>query len=403
MDMTALLSIFLVFLALIVAIPATVLFLEITAAILLSERNYSISSSEHEYGHVAVVVPAHNESTGLLSTLLDLRVQLNAHDRLLVVADNCSDDTADVARAAGAEVIERDEPDRKGKGFALAYAISYLKADPPHFVIFADADCRVERGVIHTLASICAQTNRPVQSFSSMVAPSNSPLNTRVAEFAWRVKNYLRPRGLSAMGLPCQLMGCGMAFPWEVICNANLASASIVEDLKLGIDLALAGHPAIFCSYAGMVSEFPTTPEGLQTQRARWEKGHINIIVAAWPRLMLSAIANRNLQLSALALDLAIPPLSLLGMLVVAVLAITALARCFGAPSASMFIALGGFLALVGSVFLAWLRYGRSILPPSSLISILPYIARKFGLYRSIMFSISSSDWIRTDRTKGPK
>src|SRR5579883_235206 len=281
MAMTSLLSIFLVSFALIVAVPATVLFVEIIAAIFLSQPNYSISSSECEIGRVAVVVPAHNESTGLLSTLLDLRVQLNKHDRLLVVADNCSDDTAAVARSAGAEVIERNEPDRKGKGFALAYAISHLKADPPRFVIFADADCRIERGVIHTLASVCAQTNRPVQSFSSMVAPSNSPLNTRVAEFAWRVKNYLRPRGLAAMGLPCQLMGCGMAFPWEVICNANLASTSIVEDLKLGIDLAFAGHLATFCSDAGMVSEFPTTPEGLQTQRARWEKGHINIILAA--------------------------------------------------------------------------------------------------------------------------
>jgi cellulose synthase/poly-beta-1,6-N-acetylglucosamine synthase-like glycosyltransferase len=403
MDMTALLSVVLVFLALIVAIPAAVLFLEIVAAIFLPERSYSIGSSEREYGRVAVVVPAHNESTGLLNTLLDLRVQLNTHDRLLVVADNCSDDTAAVGRRAGAEVIERDEPDRRGKGFALAYAINYLKADPPDFVIFADADCRVERDVIHTLASICAQTNRPIQSFSSMIAPSNSPLNTHVAEFAWRVKNYIRPRGLSALGLPCQLMGCGMAFPWEIVCNANLASASIVEDLKLGIDLALAGHPATFCSCAAMVSEFPTTPEGLQSQRARWEKGHINIIVAAWPRLMLAAIANRNLQLLGLALDLAIPPLSLLGMLSVGVLTITALANYLGAPSAGMFIALGAFLALVGSVFLAWLRYGWSILPPSSLISILPYIARKFSLYRSIIFGTSSSGWIRTDRTKDPE
>ena len=390
-----------VFLALIVVTPAIIFSLEIIAALVLPERNYSKGTRTRGTDRVAVIIPAHNEESGIARTLQDLKAQLNEHDRLVVVADNCSDNTAAVARQASAEVIERNEPDRKGKGYALAYAISYLKSDPPQFLIVVDADCRIEQGVIHTLIDTCRNTNRPVQSFSSMVAPINAPISTRVAEFAWRVKNYVRPKGLSALGLPCQLMGCGMVFPWAIIRDANLASASIVEDLKLGIDLALAGHLTTYCSRAAVVSEFPTTQEGIKTQRTRWEKGHVNMAMTAWPRLIYGAVVNLNPQLFALAMDLAVPPLSLLLMLLVATLAVTSLAWLLGASSAGLVITMGGFLALSGTSFVAWLTYGRSILPLSSVISVLPYVLGKFGLYRSIIVGRSKSEWIRTDRTKG--
>jgi hypothetical protein len=88
---------------------------------------------------------------------------------------------------------------------------------------------------------------RPVQSLYLMTAPCESAINHQVAEFAWRLKNQVRPLGLRALGLPCQLMGTGMAFPWDIIRSAELASGFIVEDLKLGLDLADAGHPPVFC------------------------------------------------------------------------------------------------------------------------------------------------------------
>ena len=54
-----------------------------------------------------------------------------------------------------------------------------------------------------------------MQILDLMTAPEDSPINYRVAEFAWRVNNWVRPLGLAALGLPCQLMGTGMAFPWD--------------------------------------------------------------------------------------------------------------------------------------------------------------------------------------------
>src|ERR1700730_15741705 len=113
----------LVTLALLLAIPVAVFFLEVIAAIALPQRDYSMPPSEASRGRIAVLVPAHNESTGLLPTLANIKAQMRAADHLLVVADNCTDDTAAVAEAAGAGVVVRNDPDKKGKGYALAWGV----------------------------------------------------------------------------------------------------------------------------------------------------------------------------------------------------------------------------------------------------------------------------------------
>ena len=110
----------------------------------------------------------------------------------------------------------------------------------------------------------CESTRRPVQALYLMTAPPGSAINHQVAEFAWRLKNHVRPLGLKALGLPCQLMGTGMAFPWGVIRSAELASGFIVEDLKLGLELAAGGHPPAFSS-AMVTSTFPSSAEGRTT------------------------------------------------------------------------------------------------------------------------------------------
>lgn len=397
--MIAVLCFLLMCVAITLSIPVAFFSLEIIAAVVLRNRDYSAPSGMEPI-RVAVVIPAHNESVGLLGTLNDIKPQLTAQDCLLVVADNCSDDTAAVARAAGATVIERDDPNRRGKGYALAYGIKHLEPDPPPVVIFVDADCRLSGNAIKKLVNTSTARNRPIQSLSAMVMPANSPINTRVAEFAWYVKNYVRPMGLCNLGLPCQLMGSGMAFPWAIIRQIELGSGALTEDLKLGLDLAMAGHPPLFCPFPGVISDFPSTVEGLKTQRMRWEGGHLTTILMLWPRAFFTSIIRRDLNLFALALDLAIPPLSLLGMAVAALLITSAIAWFFGLSALPLIFATGSALALITTGLISWLRYGRSILPPRALFSIFPYFFGKFGLYHSIAVGRSKLHWIRTDRTK---
>src|SRR5437879_5400266 len=113
--MMTFISFFLTTLAVLLAIPVAVFLIEVVASVALPQRERSMPPGGHSDRRVAVLVPAHDESAGLLPTIADIKAQLHASDRLLVVADNCTDDTAAVAMAAGAEVIIRNDPDRMGK------------------------------------------------------------------------------------------------------------------------------------------------------------------------------------------------------------------------------------------------------------------------------------------------
>jgi cellulose synthase/poly-beta-1,6-N-acetylglucosamine synthase-like glycosyltransferase len=317
-------------------------------------------------------------------------------DRLLVIADNCTDDTGVVAATTGAEVIDRRDSQRIGKGYALACGLRHLATNPPDIVIVIDADCRLADGLIPQLAATCALTGKPAQALYLLVASKDS---TRVAEFAWRVKNWVRPLGLQALGLPCQLMGSGMAFPWHVIQATNLASGSIVEDMKLTLDLGKAGYAPLFCPNVRVTSAFPVSAKGIQSQRRRWEQGHLGIIFTMVPRLLVAAIRQANFPLLVLALDVAVPPLSLLAMLVAGVSVLAALAMLLGLPGTATFVSLGNVVIFTMGVMLCWLKCGREILPPRAVLLIAPYVIRKLPLYGRILLQKTNLQWIRSDRS----
>jgi len=396
--MAALVSWLLAILAGLVAIPVAVFCLEIVAGVLRPQVPARPHSDPRR--RIAVLVPAHNESTTLVPTLEDINAQLTAGDRLLVVADNCTDDTAAVARTSGVDVVERHDSERIGKGYALDFGLQYLSKDPPDVVVMVDADCRLAEGTIAGLASACSMTTRPVQALYLMTAPEGSQINHQVAEFAWRVKNWVRPLGLAALNLPCQLMGTGMAFPWHLIRAADLATGSIVEDLKLGLDLAAAGHAPLFCPSARVTSQFAAFARGADTQRRRWEQGHIITILKMAPRLLYVAVSRGNLGLLALTLDLIVPPLSLLVVLLVLMFVISGVAAALGLASTALVISAACLVGFAITVVLAWSKYGRDVLPPRAVLSIPYYILRKLGLYRQILFGRMTALWIRTDRTK---
>jgi len=371
----------------------------ILAATFQSQKRRVLPGVGHQ--KTVAVVPAHNESRNLIPTLLDLKKQLKPTDRLIVVADNCSDDTAIVAAEAGAEVLTRNDPSKLGKGYALDWAIRALQDNPPRVVVFVDADCRVAEGAVDELVAACIRTSRPAQGLNLMTAPANSEINYQVAEFAWLVKNFVRPAGLLALGLPCQLMGTGMAFPWDVIRSADLASGEIVEDLKLGLDLAKAGCAARFCPSARVTSTFPVSKDGSENQRERWEKGHIRIVFSSAPRLLLRALAHRNLDLFVLTLDLMVLPLSLLSFLLIASLAMGTLVVIAGGSAVALSISVANAIGFGFAVFLSWIKFGKDVLPARSLSQVAFFILRKLPLYRRIFAGRPTNKWIRTDRDAG--
>ncbi len=400
--METVVSVLLVISAALVAVPVAIFFIEVTAAIMLPRQHAMprIGANDDLSQRVTVLVPAHNESTGLLPTLAAIKQQLRPGDRVLIVADNCTDDTAAVATAGGAEVVERHDPARRGKGYALDFGLQHLSSAPPEIVVMIDADCGLADYAINELVKTCVATGRPVQGLYLMMAPTESQINHKVAEFAWRVKNWLRPLGLRALGLPCQLMGTGMAFPWDVIRRADLASASVVEDLRLGLDLTSKEHPPVFCPSAGVISQFASSAKAARTQRERWEGGHISMILTTFPRLFCKAIATRDRNLLALTLDLAVPPLSLLAILVIGMVTVSASYAILGFSFLALTLSAATLIAFVLATFLAWLKCGRDLVPVGAVLSIALYILGKLGLYRAKLLNKTDAQWIRTDRTK---
>jgi cellulose synthase/poly-beta-1,6-N-acetylglucosamine synthase-like glycosyltransferase len=377
------------------AIPVATFFLEIAASFLAKKNS---SGKRSDRGHVAVLIPAHNEASGLLPTLEDVQSQVRKGDRLVVVADNCTDGTAAVAASAGAEVTIRTDPTRIGKGYALDWGLGFLANDPPDIVVIIDADCRVGFDAIDKLANVATETGHPVQSLYLMTAGDQSPVNHQVAEFAWRVKNWVRPLGLKALGLPCQLMGTGMAFPWRIIRSAPLASGQIVEDIKLGLDLALDGHAPVFCPSAVVTSNFANSTKGAETQRQRWEHGHIGLILTAAPRLIVGAINKRNIKLFTLTLDLIVPPLSLLCLIVVAMLIASGITAFIGGSSFALKLNVICLALIAAATIFAWCRFGRDVLPIRSIVLIPGFVAAKLSLYGNVLSGRRVANWIRSDR-----
>jgi len=384
----------------IAAVPVAIFLFETIAAMSVGKRALEPAPNQTTRDRVGVLIPAHDEEDTLPAMILKIRPQLRDGDRLLVVADNCSDGTAVLAEGLGAEVVVRTDPANRGKGFALDCGIRHFAGDPPEIVVVIDADCALSDLAIDRLAETCRATNRPVQALYLMLSGPGATQATRFREFACRVKNWIRPRGLSLVGLPCQLMGTGMAFPWELIAGANLATGALVEDLKLGLELAAEGHPPVFCPAAVVTSEFPATDEGSRSQRLRWEQGHLGLIAAEIPGFLANAIRRRNVNLLVLALDAAVPPLSLLSMTVVFFLLLGAGAWRMGMGSTAFVISLIAIIGLTVATISCWLKVGRDLLPPMSAFSIAGAILTKIPFYCRILIQRNRSGWVRTDRRK---
>ncbi len=376
-------------------VPSAVFFLECLSALFaLREEPESGASPQR----MVVLVPAHDEEAVIAATLGDIRSELNGADALLVVADNCRDRTAEIARSLGARVIERHDPVRRGKGFALDFGIAHIASDPPDVLVIIDADCRVEPGAIRRLSRFAMNHGRPAQADNLLALPRGAAPLTSISALAFLVRNRVRPTGLRRMGLPCQLMGCGMALPWEVVRAAPSAGSHLVEDMMMGIDLAARGFAPVYCRGAHVTSPPPKRMHAMRGQRRRWEYGHISTLIERAPKLITHGIAQRRLKLLAMGLDLLVPPLALLAILLSALVGLSCWWALSGGSLAPLSLVTTALMLVGLGVLLAWLKFGRQVLPARYLFALPFYILWKVPLYLSFLVRGRQSGWERTER-----
>jgi cellulose synthase/poly-beta-1,6-N-acetylglucosamine synthase-like glycosyltransferase len=382
-------------LAVAIAIPMTVIALEALAALLPPRRARSLASVERP--RCAILVPAHDEEALIGNTVRSLLRHLQPQDHLIVVADNCRDRTAEIARLSGATVVERMDSSRRGKGFALEFGIRSLESDPPVVVIVVDADCWLMDGAVDRLVRACGAWQCPVQGLYQLDLPPQAAFRERVSWFAFRFKNHIRPLGLRRLGLPCLLMGTGMAFPWPVISAAPLGSGNIAEDTQLGVDLTLAGHSPRFCPEAEVKSRFPVGQRAAWVQRTRWEHGHLRTLLTQVPRLLFQGVRRRRLDLLGMTLELVVPPLSMLFFLwAIAGISSGVLWWWQQLYWPALVLAFSGVAAGI-AILAAWLKFGRSCLPLTSLLAAPIYALWKAPIYARFLFRPERT-WVRTAR-----
>jgi 1,2-diacylglycerol 3-beta-glucosyltransferase len=349
---------------------------------------------------VAVLVPAHDEEGSIARCVRSLLDQDYPRElfEVIVIADNCTDRTASVAREAGAEVLVRDEPDVRGKGRALRWALDQLLERAPGFDAFAvvDADSTAGRGFLAALVRPLEEGAGAAQAESRLIDDGSSPAAFRAGAF--RLVNRVRPAGRAVLGLGCNLQGNGMLVSADVLRGRPWDAFSATEDLEYSIGLLLSGVRTSFAG--GAIVESPAAPsrEAAVDQQLRWEGGKLHVARTQLPKLLSAAVRKRDPALLEAAVDLAVPPLGILAAIAGGGTLLCALLAAVGVLPA--WSALPWVIALVAIPIYVLVGFRAARAPASAYRSLLGaplFVLRKAAsLHRFRTFRPDS--WVRTKR-----
>ncbi len=291
----------------VVSLPGSVELAQLTLGSLLPARPEKVGTEK--LIRLAVVIPAHNEKdviAACLDSLLASGPSCCPVD-VFVVADNCTDETADIARNKGVTVIERTDQTRRGKGFALEFAFNYLRRGYDAFVVI-DADSTVPHGFLDHFRCAFSRGAEAVQCVY-LVANSEQSGSTRLMDLSLRAFNKVRPRGRQRWGQSVGILGNGFALSRSTLERVPYVAKSVVEDLEYHLELLQAGIRVEFLSRVQVSGLVPSKGSARSTQRARWEGGRLRMIREFVPRLLLKVLTGHTECIEPL-LELLLLPLS---------------------------------------------------------------------------------------------
>jgi len=233
---------------------------------------------ESETGRIAIVVPAHNESESIGRTLDSLMTAARADGNadVWVIADNCDDDTAQQAEAAGTRVIVRRNLQLRGKGHALECAFSRLAPMGYAWLLVIDADSTLEPGFLSAMRAAMHPGRNALQA--CYLSQAGRHLRSRVSRLAQWGFNLVRPLARERLGFSCGLLGNGFALRADLLERLPYRAHSVVEDLEYHLLLVNAGERVHFVADAVVTGEIADTREGARTQRTRWEGGRLRML-----------------------------------------------------------------------------------------------------------------------------
>ncbi|MDF3070946.1 MAG: hypothetical protein K0R38_6547 [Polyangiaceae bacterium] len=346
------------------------------------------------------VVPAHNESAGIAETVRSLLAVDYPRElfEVVVVADNCTDDTAAQASAAGATVMVRNDVERRGKGYALDHVFS---STPPEVdaVVVIDADTLISPNLLRAFAARRDLGARAAQADYAVRNP-NAGWRTRLIAIAFGSFHIVRSRARERLEVSCGLRGNGMCFSTELLREIPHRAYSVVEDVEYGVRLGEAGYRVHYADEAHVYGEMVTSAAAANTQRRRWEEGRKLLVSQHARRLLRTSFSQRSPVLFDLAMDLLVPPLSriVVGLVLCWVIALT-LHLTLGVGQVSL-AAFGLALGVVAAYVLrGWMVSGTGLRGLLDLALAPVYIVWKATL-RFRRPARATSEWVRTEREK---
>jgi len=345
-----------------------------------------------------VIVPAHNEESVIAKVIASLKRLDWPTDRfrVVVVADNCTDATAAIAGAAGAHVMQRFDPEKRGKGYALDFAFKASRARGwAEAVVVIDADAEVSPNLLESYARRLELGEDAVQAHYG-VSNTRASWRTRLLSIAKAAFHIVRSRARERLKLSCGIRGNGWAVTHSLLDRVPYRAFSLTEDLEYGIELGMAGFRVAYADEAHADAEMVSGEKDARKQRQRWERGRFELIRSKTGLLLQQALRKRSWVCLDLALDLMVLPLSYVVLNVVALLVLATLAAGKG-PDSYAWVWLGA--GCVGALGLHILRGWQ--LSGAGLQGLLDLARAPFFLFWKIMVMVTgggSKEWVRTKR-----
>ena len=349
-----------------------------------------------------VVVPAHNEEPTIERTLRSLIAIEYAKDRfdIVVIADNCTDETAAVAEKYGTLVFERNEPDRRGKGYALRWCFDVLLAQSKYeAVVVIDADSVVSKNFLAVMNYYLDRGARVIQG-SDIVEPQQGTWNSEMTRISFLLYNYVRPLGRKVIGCTTGLRGNGMCFSASVLQEVPWEAYSLNEDVEYGLHLLIRGIPVQFAPEAFVFAVMPQIVAHAESQRARWEKGRFPLIRKFAMPLIFESFRKRSYVYFDAFIELMTPALVNILMLVGILFFVTAALAAMGLERMVLYAAIwltllaGGFVHLLVGLYVAKASRATYL----ALLNLPRYVLWKVALYVRMLFAGKQQEWIRTTR-----
>lgn len=265
---------------------------------------------------ISIIIPAHNEELQIEETINSIYDSNYSKDlySINVIADNCEDNTASIARMAGALAFERRDPENRGKGQALDWFLKTYKKKIIEFdaIAIIDADTLLHPDfLLEVSSSLSHQEVKVVQGYYGASNPDEN-WRTALLSAALNVFNHLRPAGRIGIGGTAGLKGNGMAFRSEILLKYGWPAYSIVEDIEFSIKLLRDGIIVHYNPDANVYGEMAIENKQAESQRKRWEGGRFQAFKKYALPLLWDFFKQHKIQYLDGFLELFTPPLSIL-------------------------------------------------------------------------------------------